>query len=253
MAGADIMRALMCRGDRQATAAASHRRRSQRARGRWSHLFVVTRRFSHREILAGGVGRRQGETSTETRGEVANLCLCVCVCFVCFEVAYQVRRVPRVVGQLHRAVANCVRGDGGVVELARHQGELLTDSTSANLLVDLVRALFRLWVKLGVFKDFPLGRRETLAEVQHPVAELCRRGHPVNTRWIFESYILDNYVVPPALPVGLKPSRFQSRRFAARAGVEDVLHAQQGELVPLERLNRRQEVQLGTRPEMKRF
>ena len=77
------MRALMCRGDRQAAAAASHRRRSQRARGCWSHLFVVTRRFSHREILAGGVRRSQGETSTEPGCEVAHLCLCVCLCFVC--------------------------------------------------------------------------------------------------------------------------------------------------------------------------
>ena len=176
------MRALMCRGDRQAAAAASHWCRSQRARGRWSHVFVVAWRFSHREILAGGVWRRQGESSTETGCQVAHLCLCFCVCFACFEVAHQVGRVPRVVGELHRAVANCVRGDRGVVELARHQGQLFTDSTSANLLVDLVRALFRLWVKLGIFKDFPLGRRETLAEVQHPVAELCRRGHPVNTR-----------------------------------------------------------------------
>merc|ERR1711936_732312 len=122
------------------------------------------------------------------------------------QVAHQVGGVPCIVRQLHSPVAHCVGSDGGMVKLAWYQGQLLTDTTSSNLLVHLVGTLLRLGIKLWIFQDFPLGSREPLAEIEHPVAEFCRRCHP-------------------ALTVRLKSRRFQARGFAAGASVQNVFHS----------------------------
>ena len=78
------------------------------------------------------------------------------------------------------AVRHLEGSNGGMVQLARHLSQLLADLPPSHFLVQSsgvaigqsVSGVIR--VKARVFQYPPLGRGQTLAKVNHPVAELCR-------------------------------------------------------------------------------
>ena len=162
----------------------------------------------HRQILTGGVRGRQTEAGGQAEAGLRA----------------GTDGVPGVVLELRPPVVHLVGHDAGVVQLARDQRQLLTDSPSPHLLVHRVWPVLGPRVELGVLQDLPLSRGEPLAEVQHPVAELSRVPHP---------------------PGVLQAGGVDAAREAAGALIEDVFYPGQGQLVPLEGLHSRQEVKLG--------
>ena len=78
------------------------------------------------------------------------------------------------------AIRHLEGSNGGMVQFARHLSQLLADLPPSHFLVQSsgvaigqsVSGVIR--VKARVLQYLPLGRGQTLAKVNHPVAELCR-------------------------------------------------------------------------------